>query len=89
MRVEDGEEIHYVDVISIYPYICKYGEFPVGQPKVNVDADCPLDCLDRKGVIKFKVLPPTSSSIQKQLQTDVPLVFSLCRHYKPGRLYTL
>jgi len=84
--------IRYVDVISLYPYICKYGKFPVGHTKVYVGADCPPYCLDRKGVIKCKVLPPRelspSSSTQKQLQTDVPLVFSLCRHYEPGRLHT-
>jgi hypothetical protein len=42
---------------SVYPYICKYGKFPVGHPKVYVGADCPLDCLDREGVVKCKVLP--------------------------------
>jgi len=57
-RVKDGEEIRYLDVVSLYPYICKYGNFPVGHPKVNVGADCPPDCLDREGVIKCKVLPP-------------------------------
>ena len=41
-RVEQGEEIHYVDVISLYPYICKYGKFPAGYPKVYVGADWPL-----------------------------------------------
>ena len=41
-RVKQGEEIHYVDVISLYPYICKYGKFPVGHPKVYVVADFPL-----------------------------------------------
>jgi hypothetical protein len=40
-RVKDGEEIRYVDVISLYPYICKYGKFPVGHPKVYVGADFP------------------------------------------------
>ena len=40
-RVKQGEEIHYVDVISLYPYICKYGKFLVGHPKVYVFADCP------------------------------------------------
>jgi hypothetical protein len=42
-RVKQGEEFHYVDVILLYPYICKYGKFPVGHPKVYVDADCPPD----------------------------------------------
>ena len=40
-RVEDGEQIRYVDVISLYHYICKYGKFPVGHPEVYVGADCP------------------------------------------------
>jgi len=90
--VKNGEEIRYVDIISLYPYICKYGKFPVGHPKVYVGADCPPDCSDRKGVIKCKILPPRglscSSSMQKQLQADVLLVFNLCRHYELGRLYT-
>jgi len=46
-RVEEGEKIHYVYVISLYPYICKYGEFPLVHPKVYVGADCPPDCSDR------------------------------------------
>jgi len=41
-RIKEGEKIHYVDVISLYPYICKYGKFPLGHPKVYVVADCPL-----------------------------------------------
>jgi hypothetical protein len=57
-RVKQGEEIRYVDVISLYPYICKYGKVPVGHPKVYVGADCPTDSLDREGDIKCKVLPP-------------------------------
>ena len=50
--------MHYVDVIILYPYICKYGKFPLGHPKVYVVADCPPDCLDRESIIKSKVLPP-------------------------------
>ena len=47
-----------MDVISLYPYICKYGKFPVCHPKVYVGASCPPDCLDREGIMKCKVLPP-------------------------------
>jgi G:T-mismatch repair DNA endonuclease (very short patch repair protein) len=57
-KAVDGEEIQYVDVISLYPYICKYGKFPVGHPKVYVGADCPNDLLEREGILKCKVLPP-------------------------------
>ena len=31
---KQGEEIHYVNVISLYPCICKYGKFHVRHPKV-------------------------------------------------------
>ena len=47
-----------MDVISLYPYICKYGNFPVGHPKVYVFVDCPPNCLDREGIMKCKVMPP-------------------------------
>jgi len=57
-RVKQGEEIRYADVINMYPYICKYGNFPEGHPNVYVGADCPPDCLDRKGLMKCKVVPP-------------------------------
>jgi len=57
-RVKEGEKIHYVNVISLYPYICKYGKFPLGHPKVYLGADCPPEYLDREGIIKYNVLPP-------------------------------
>jgi len=47
-----------VDVISLYPYICKYGKFLVGHPEMFVGTDFPLDCLDGEGIIKCSVLPP-------------------------------
>jgi len=47
-RVNEGENIHYVDVINLYPYICKYGKIALGHPKVYVGVDCPRYCLDRE-----------------------------------------
>ena len=37
-RIKEGEKIHYVDVISLYPYICEYGKFPLCHLKVYVGA---------------------------------------------------
>jgi DNA polymerase type B, organellar and viral. len=45
-----------VDVISLYPIVCKYGKLPVGHPKMYVGTDCPPDCLNREGILKCKVL---------------------------------
>jgi hypothetical protein len=50
--MKQREEIRYVDVISLYPYICKYGKFPVGHPKLYVGADCPPECLDSVRIMK-------------------------------------
>jgi len=42
-------KINYVDVISLYPYVCKYGKIPVGHPKMYVVASCPLTVWIGKG----------------------------------------
>ena len=77
--VKEEDKIHYVDVINLYPYICKYGKSPLGHTNVYVGADCPPDCLDRKGIIRCKVLP-----YRKHYQLVLPyksyskLMFALC-----------
>ncbi|XP_072377730.1 uncharacterized protein [Diabrotica undecimpunctata] len=56
------EKIKYVDVCSLYPFICKYGKFPIGHPKkIYVGEECnAADISDLSGLIKCKVLPPTT-----------------------------
>ena len=49
------EQIRYVDFTSLYPYICKYGVFPVGHPEVYWGDQIP-DCV--QGLLKCKVIPP-------------------------------
>jgi len=51
-------DIRDVDVISLYIYICKYGKFPVGNPKLCVGADCPSGSLESKGIIKLRFYFP-------------------------------
>jgi hypothetical protein len=34
------ETIDYCDIMSLYPYICKYGKFPTGHPVVRVGDTC-------------------------------------------------
>lgn len=31
-RALKDEKIHYIDFTSMYPYVCKYGEYPLGAP---------------------------------------------------------
>ena len=35
-RCGDNEKIKYIGVCSLYPWVCKYGKFPVGHPQVCV-----------------------------------------------------
>jgi len=37
---ENAESIQYCDVMSLYPYICKYFKFPIGHPIIHVGAIC-------------------------------------------------
>ena len=36
----DDETVQYVDVMSLYPYICKYFKFPIGHPVIHVGDAC-------------------------------------------------
>jgi len=59
-KAREGETIHYVDVMRLYPYICKYNKFPVGHPVVHVQEACKEkeDCLRKEGLIKCTIVPP-------------------------------
>jgi len=50
----ENETIQYVDVMSLYLYICKNNKFPIGHPVIHVgDA-----CLQMDGLIKCSIVPP-------------------------------
>ncbi|XP_044591456.1 uncharacterized protein LOC123269685 [Cotesia glomerata] len=84
--VKDNEKIKYVDVSSLYPYICKTGKFPVGHPEIYIGEDCYKivgehnNLAGIEGLIKCTVLPP-----RKLYHPVLPckihnrLLFALCR----------
>ena len=37
---EDVESVQYCDIMSLYPYICKYFKFPIGHPIIHVGDTC-------------------------------------------------
>jgi hypothetical protein len=53
-KAREGKTIQYVDDMSLYPYICKYGKFPVGHSVVHVGDVCKDKeaCLYKEGLIK-------------------------------------
>jgi len=59
-KVRENETIQYVDVMSLYPYICKYFKFPVRHPIVHVGDECKdtETCLRMDGLIKCTIIPP-------------------------------
>ncbi|KAJ8933580.1 hypothetical protein NQ318_015967 [Aromia moschata] len=76
-----AKKIKYVDVCSLYPYVNKYGKYPVGHPEVLVGDDCKnLDLNQADGLIKCKILPP-SDLYHPVLPTKMnnKLMFVLCR----------
>jgi hypothetical protein len=55
-KAEEQEEIKYVDFTSLYPWVNKYCQYPVGHPTIITK-----DVKDIKGyfgIAKVKILPP-------------------------------
>ncbi|XP_018568461.1 uncharacterized protein LOC108908806 [Anoplophora glabripennis] len=80
-KVNQGEKIKYLDVCSLYPWVCKYGKFPVGHPKIYLGEECnTLDLKEIDGLIKCKILPPQNlyHPVLPQ-KINNKLMFVLCR----------
>jgi hypothetical protein len=60
-KAAESETIQYVDVMSLYPYICKYFKFPIGHPVILTGNDCADKdaMLQKDGLMNCKILPPT------------------------------
>ena len=80
--VREGETIRYCDIMSQYPFACKYSKFPVGNPEVHVGDACRdiQAMLCKEGLAKCTVLPP-----KRRYHPDLPLhcnsklLYRLCR----------
>jgi len=46
---EDVESVQYCDIMSLYPYICKYFKFPIGHPIIHVGDACVDRSLSKDG----------------------------------------
>ena len=59
-EVRENESIQYVDVMSLYPYVCKYFKFPIGHPGIHVGDACKVveACLRMDGLIMFTIVLP-------------------------------
>jgi hypothetical protein len=43
---------------SLYPWVCKYGKFPIGHPEIITENFLPLDQQPYYGLIKARVVVP-------------------------------
>jgi len=65
-----GESLQYVNVMSLYPYICKYFKFPVGHPVIHVeDACCDKELMSQKRYSGTAGFPPTPTLRDDLLET--------------------
>ena len=73
-----GSPIRYVDFTSLYPWVCKYGIFPLGHPTVHYTNNTMPERVE--GLMRCKVLPPTRL-FHPVLPARIngKLLFSLCR----------
>ena len=62
---------------SLYPWVCKYGLFPIGHPELYFGADIPAQV---QGLVKCKVLPPPRLFHPVlPVRINGKLLFPLCR----------
>jgi G:T-mismatch repair DNA endonuclease (very short patch repair protein) len=81
-KVKEGETIEYCDIMSLYPYICKYSKFPVAHPTVHAGDDCKDTeaMLKKEGLIKCCILPPRHLYHPVlPYRCNKKLLFCLCR----------
>jgi len=72
-KARENETIQYLEVMSLYPYICKYFEFPVGHPIIHVGDACKdiEACLRMEGLNKCSIVPP-----ERFYHPDLPFIFN-------------
>jgi hypothetical protein len=84
MVVNDGSQMNYEDITSLYPYINATKKYPVGHPDIILSnfGDYETICDRFFGFIKCTILPPEQLYIPVlpgKYGSDKKLLFTLCR----------
>jgi len=80
-KIREGEEsVQYCDIMSLYPYICKYFKFPICHTIIHVGDACAdiKACLKMEGLMKCKIVPPTNLYHPVLPYRYKKLLFCLC-----------
>jgi hypothetical protein len=81
-KVVEGESIQYVDVMSLYQFVCKYFKFSVGHTVLHVGDACrDMETkLQKEGPVKCCTLPPrTLYPPVRSFRFNSKLLFCLCK----------
>lgn len=86
-QITPSQEIHHLDICSLYPWACKRGNFPVGHPKILVGSQIDEytngdnnDLSRVNGLIKLKWLAPRNLYVLLlPVKLHNHLLFALCR----------
>ena len=77
-EAKEREKIKYIDVCSLYPWVNKYGSYPVGHPEIITENFKPWHTYD--GFIYCRVLPPRGLYHPVlPYRSKNKLLFPLCR----------
>ena len=75
----EGEPLHYYDFTSLYPWVNKYCEYPIGHPDIKYNPD-DQDLSNYFGLAKCTILPPPHLFHPLlPYRCGGKLVFPLCR----------
>ena len=76
-EVKEDEKINYVDYTSLYPYVQKYCEYPIGHPEIYTENF--KDLSNYFGFIKCKIIPPKKLYFPVlPARINGKLLFALC-----------
>jgi len=62
-KIKEGEEtVQYCDIMSLYPYSCKYFKFPIDHPIIHVGDTCAdiEASLKIERLMKCKIVTPAN-----------------------------
>lgn len=80
-------DMKYFDIRSLYPFVCKTGEYPIGHPTIYIGKECQKltgskndDITNVHGIVKCNVLPPRDLYHPVlPVRMHGKLLFPLCR----------
>lgn len=79
-KTKEDEEIKYLDVLSLYPFVNKYREYPLGHPDILSSDEIDINnIISYRGLLKCKILPPQTLWLPLlPIHCNKKMMFPLC-----------